>query len=105
MSEFPDCSEEVKKKWCDLYEQVEEWEKTHHKAPEITVLGVHYPNLMMERTTCMAKEIAKLGCSCNLQYLPDNQHIMEEMELLKKDMDLLRHDLKIQRERRTWEKP
>lgn len=91
----PYYSEDTHKAWCDLFTKVERWEKQHHTAPEIAVEGSIYPNLMMERTTCMAKEIAKLACSCRLDWLPNNSHIMEEIGLLPRDMTNLKHDLKI----------
>jgi len=51
---------------------------------------------LMERTTCIQKEVSLAASSCNFSGvtgLRDNAHILEEMRLLEKDMSYVREGI------------
>lgn len=84
-----------------LYRNIIELESLHHRLPndseteqgKIVVEMEYVDNLakwMLERTTCIQKEIALQMRNCRLFYLVDNPHIMEEIELLQKDLRILK---------------
>lgn len=84
-------------------EKVEKLEGEFKKLPEIAVLGAQYFPLMLTRPICMEKELLKAASTLNLSMLPNNQHVNEEIDLLRKDMELLGEDLRLMRAR--GEKP
>lgn len=78
-------------------EKVEKLESEFKQLPEIAVLGAQYFPLMLTRPICMEKELLKAASTLNLNMLPNNAHINEEIDLLRKDMRLVEEDLKLMR--------
>jgi len=87
-------SQEEKEKWRNLGESVKKLEAAHHKLPETPVGEIGFTvKMMLERTTCIQKEIIKMVRQDLIKYLAYNQHINEEIELLEKDLRILKEEL------------
>jgi hypothetical protein len=80
-------------------EKFERLEKELVDLPEISLMGAQYFPLMLSRPICMQKELLKAASTLNLSMLPNNAHINEEIDLLKKDMANLGEDLRLARKR------
>ena len=80
-------------------EKFERLEKELADLPEISLMGAQYFPLMLSRPICMQKELLKAASTLNLSMLPNNAHINEEIDLLKKDMANLGEDLRLARKR------
>jgi hypothetical protein len=80
-------------------EKFERLEKELADLPEISLVGTAYFPLMLSRPICMQKELLKAAIGLRLEMLPNNQHINEEIGLLKKDMQFLGEDLRLMRAR------
>jgi hypothetical protein len=82
-----------------LLDRIKQLEGEIKGLPEISLMGAQYFPLMLSRPICMQKELLKAASTLNLDILPNNIHINEEINLLQKDMTNLGHDLKLARKR------
>lgn len=83
-----------------ILRRVSELESVHHDAPDVAGVDAalwgcatdlsdpfHW---LMERTTCIQREVSKQAASCDIGRLNNNAHILEEIGLLEKDMGHIR---------------
>lgn len=96
----------IKMSYDEILAIFKELERKLKDLPEISLMGDQYFPLMISRPICIAKELLKwaitsieTGDKNQLRWLVDNIHILEEMNLLKKDMDNLGKNLEIARVR------
>ncbi|MEM2446109.1 MAG: hypothetical protein QW734_05580 [Candidatus Bathyarchaeia archaeon] len=84
----------------EVYRDLAAVERKIMRLPRISIVDTEYLPYMLTRPICIAKEIAKWGRIANLEWLVDNAHILQEMELLQHDMENLKRDWVIAKERR-----
>ena len=87
---WQEVTQKEKDMWFRILKQAEVLEKAHQKLKPVYIdEDGAIPNNMMQRASCMQKQIAELMSQGNISALANNKHINEEISLLKDDMKVI----------------
>jgi len=89
-----------KEAFLELLGKFEEIEKSLKYLPEVRVADSDYGWSLIAPVICMGKELSKLLAYNYLYAIPNNPHVMEEIELLQKIMRNLEEDLRVEKLRK-----
>jgi len=96
----PERDDWQKEAFLELLEKFEEIEKGLKYLPEVRVADSDYGWSLIAPVICMGKELSKLLAYNYLYAIPNNPHVMEEIELLQKIMRNLEEDLRVEKLRK-----
>lgn len=84
----------------DYFADLEKLEKKALQLPKLCSRGTEIFPLILSRQICVSKELVKLHKPERWQYIPNNNHVMEELGLLKRDIEIIGEEIAARRRQR-----